>query len=148
MDLNSIMKRVDLFRGLNDSQLRQIANISTQETYERGAVIVKQGSAGDKMYIVSQGQVEVQVRDSHGNTFSAVYLGEGQVFGEMALIDQGSRSASVLAVDHGTVVYGIPSRDFTRLCETDTAIGYMMMRNIAQDLSFKLRHRDFDPSSS
>ncbi|NJL57595.1 hypothetical protein HC928_22545 [bacterium] len=37
---------------------------------------------------------------------------------------------------------------FADLCHHDTAIGYVMMRNIAQDLSFKLRHRDFDPASS
>lgn len=148
MELKDIMRRVELFRGLKDDQIQQIANISKKEVYSNSALIFSQGTAGDKMYVVGQGQVEVQVRDSGGNTYAAVYLGEGQVFGEMALIDEGTRSASVLAVEDNTVLYSIPSEDFTALCEDDTGIGYVMMRNIAQDLSFKLRHRDFDPSSS
>lgn len=148
MELKDIMRRVELFRGLKDDQIQQIANISKKEVYSNSALIFSQGTPGDKMYVVGQGQVEVQVRDSGGNTYAAVYLGEGQVFGEMALIDEGTRSASVLAVEDNTILYSIPSEDFTALCEDDTGIGYVMMRNIAQDLSFKLRHRDFDPSSS
>jgi CRP-like cAMP-binding protein len=148
MDLPTIMKRVELFRGLNEDQLGQVSDISRQEVFDKGAVIVTQGATGDRMYIVSQGQVEVQIRTAEGNTFPAIYLGEGQVFGEMALIDEGKRSASVVAVGDNTVLYSIPSESFTDLCLTDTGIGYVMMRNLAQDLSFKLRHRDFDPSSS
>ena len=59
-----------------------------------------------------------------------------------------TRSASVIGVDDETVVYGIPNDRFTALCVSDPEIGYIMMRNIAQDLSFKLRHRDFDPSDT
>lgn len=148
MDISSILKRAELFRSLDDAQLDRIAQIAHEERYEGEALIFDQGSIGDRMYIVARGQVEVRVRDSLGETYAAVYLGEGQVFGEMALIDEGRRSAAVLAVEDGTLLYSIPSADFARLCTTDTAIGYLMMRNIAQDLSFKLRHRDFDPSSS
>ena len=65
----------------------------------------------------------------------------------MALLDQGARSASVIAIEDGTTVYGISSQDFMNLCKTDTAIGYVMMRNMALDLSFKLRHKNLDPSA-
>lgn len=146
MKLLDIMKRVELFRGLDEAQLERIADLSTQETYTQEAKIFNQGDSGDKMYIISDGQVEVRVRGSDGSSRAAVYLGIGQVFGEMALIDSGPRSAGVFAVDDTTVIYSIPTDDFTELCRTDTGIGYIMMRNIAQDLSFKLRHRDFDPS--
>ena len=148
MELVTIMKRVELFRGLNDAQLARLGDISQHLRYEPGETIFEQGDTGDRMYIIASGQVEVRVRDVQGESRAAVYLGTGQVFGEMALIDDGRRSASVIAVDAGTAVYSIPNADFTHLCQTDTAIGYMMMRNLAQDLSFKLRHRDFDPSKA
>ncbi len=148
MQISEIMRQVELFRGLSELQLGQIEAISSEQHFENGAMIFEQGSRGDGMYIVCDGQVEVQVRDNSGATFAAVYLGSGQVFGEMALVDESTRSASVLAVGEDTVVIAIPSVDFTALCQRDNAIGYVMMRNIAQDLSFKLRHRDFDPSSS
>lgn len=148
MDILHIMKRVELFRGLDDSQLHQISNISKREVYRRGETICVQGEPGDRMFIISKGEVEIVVRDAKGHTYSALFLGQGQVVGEMALIDQGTRSATVLASDDETTVYSIPNNAFTRLCETDTQIGYLMMRNLAQDLSFKLRHRDFDPSDT
>ena len=71
-----------------------------------------------------------------------VSLGQGQVFGEMALVDRGTRSATVRSVDDGTIINSISQDDFTSLCEKNTAIGYVVMRNIAADLSFKLRHRN------
>ncbi|MFN8375770.1 MAG: cyclic nucleotide-binding domain-containing protein [Anaerolineae bacterium] len=141
-DLTQVMRRVELFRGLSQEQLKRIAGISQREVYQRGQTICVQGSPGDKIYIISHGQVEVVVQDSSGAAVPVVYLGTGQVVGEMALIDEGKRSASVLGADDDTIVYSIPHQDFRQLCATDTGIGYVMMRNLAQDLSFKLRHRD------
>ena len=77
-----------------------------------------------------------------------VYLGAGQVVGEMTLVDSGRRSASVISAEEGTIVYSIPNDVFSRLCETDTGIGYMIMRNIAQDMSFKLRHHDYEAADN
>ncbi len=148
MDLQTLMKQVELFKGLTNEQLNLLSSICQHETYPNGALIFAQGDSGDKMYLIADGQVEVRVQTSSGDTYPALYLGRGQVFGEMALIDSGRRSATVIAVDDETSVYSLPTDAFTTLCRENTAIGYVMMRNIAQDLSFKLRHRDYDPSKS
>jgi CRP-like cAMP-binding protein len=140
------MKRVDLFRGMNDSQLELLSQICHESSFDAQQAIITQGETGDCMYIISAGQVEILVQDSDGATYSALYLGEGQVFGEMALLDEGKRSATIRATHDDTVVYSIPRDDFNALCEKNTGIGYIMMRNLAQDLSFKLRHHDFNPS--
>jgi CRP-like cAMP-binding protein len=147
MELTQILKGIELFRGLDSDQFARIAEISHQENYATDDKIVEQGSTGDKMYVIADGQVEVRVDDGHGGYHSTVYLGRGQIFGEMALLDQGQRSATVVACEDGTVVYGISNHDFNTLCMADTAIGYIMMRNLAIDLSFKLRHQNLDPSS-
>lgn len=146
MELVQILRGVDLCQGLNAAQLERLASISQRETYDADNVIINQGSSGDKMYIVADGQVEVRFEDAEGGDHTALYLGSGQIFGEMALLDQGQRSASILAVQSGTEVYAISSKDFLALCSTDTAIGYVMMRNMALDLSFKLRHKNLNPS--
>lgn len=148
MQLIEIMRHVELFRGLSEEQLKSVGEISTKETFPIGEVIFKQGSEGDKMYIIAKGQVEVKIQKSDGTTQIPVFLGTGQVFGEMALIDKARRSATLAAAEKETIVYSIPTDKFTELCESNTAIGYVMMRNIAQDLSFKLRHRDTDLSQS
>jgi CRP/FNR family transcriptional regulator, cyclic AMP receptor protein len=146
--LTEVMRGVELFRGLSPEQLARLALISRRETYKEGETVFAQDSIGDKMYIVVQGQVAIVVRGSSGEDYPALYLGEGQVFGEMALVDDGKRSATVRGAQENTVVYAIPNTDFTALCRTDTGIGYVMMRNIAQDLSFKLRHRVMDSATS
>lgn len=145
-DIIQIMKQVELFRGLTDPQLTQLAQIVQKEQFPASAVIFSQDTPADKMYIVREGQVEIRVHDGDGHGWAAIYLGLGQVFGEMALVDEGARSASVVAVEDQTVVYSILNTDFTELCQSDTGIGYILMRNIAQDMSFKLRHRQLDPS--
>jgi CRP/FNR family transcriptional regulator, cyclic AMP receptor protein len=145
-DSIQLIQEVELLRGLNDAQMARLAEIIRTEVYPAGTTIFLQDTPGDKMYIVRDGQVEIRVNDQDGHGHAAIYLGRGQVFGEMALVDEGTRSATVVAVEDGTVVYSILSADFTALCESDTGIGYILMRNIAQDMSFKLRHRQLDPS--
>jgi CRP-like cAMP-binding protein len=60
----------------------------------------------------------------------------------MSLVDQGPRSASVRAIQEPTVVQVIRHDDFLDLCQRNTHIGYVVMFNMAADLSFKLRHRN------
>jgi len=146
-DLLKLLKAVELFIGLDDKQLQRLIDISTEKTFKAGEVIFNQGSEGDKLYLLRQGQVEVRVETEGGQSRSQIYLGQGQIFGEMALIDYGRRSATVRAITNGTVVDVIDRDAFTRLCNEDNAIGYIVMRNMAVDLSFKLRHRNLDPNA-
>ena len=95
-ELLQILKGVELFRDLSEDQLDQISKISKKEAYSKGETICKQGDPGDAMYVISSGQVEINVRDNNGNAYSALYLGAGQLVGEMALVDEGTRSASVI----------------------------------------------------
>ena len=141
-EVKKLLKLVSLFRGLDDRQVEQVAEITQPETYGADETIFDQGNTGDKMYVIQDGQVEIQVKDNAGLLNSVLILGQGQVFGEMALLDSGERSASVIALQPNTVVYGISGNEFTALCEADAAIGYIMMRNIALDLSFKIRHQN------
>lgn len=136
-----ILKAIHLFRGLDSEQIVRVQQIMSTESYSTGNVIFEQGSPGEKMYIIGAGLVVVQVAGLKGKT--QLYLGIGQIVGEMALVDQGNRSATVIAANDQTTVYGIHKDDFDYLCSHDTHIGYVMMRNLAQDLSFKLRHQNF-----
>jgi CRP-like cAMP-binding protein len=93
------------------------------------------------MYIVAKGSVEVFIQGL-SDSRSLVVLGKGQVIGEMALIDQGYRSASVRATREGAELYLIESEAFYKLCEEKNHIGFIVMRNLAIDIAFKLRHRN------
>ena len=145
MSLIDLLKTVSLFNGLSDHQLQRLIDISAEEIFDDEDIIIEQGAEGDKLYFISEGQVEILVRrrPTEPNR-SQVYLGRGQIFGEMALIDMGKRSATVRCSQDHTVLHVIDSDDFSDLCSSDTAIGYIIMRNMAIDLSFKLRHRNLD----
>jgi CRP/FNR family transcriptional regulator, cyclic AMP receptor protein len=148
MNIVNVLQQVELFRGLSSEQLNEVGNIAQEELFPLGAVICRQGDRADKLYIISTGQVEISVSAQNGHVEPVVYLGAGQVVGEMTLVDAGRRSASVISAEDNTHVYSIPNEAFTQLCEMDTKIGYVIMRNIAQDMSFKLRHHDYEAADS
>lgn len=135
------LKHNELFRGIEEAGLSQIADLAEAITYHEGDVIFQQGDTGDAVYLIHTGQIEVQVQNEHTTT-SAVYLGAGQTVGEMALVDQATRSATIIAVDEPTQLFRLNINALVELCQTEARIGYTLMRNIAQDLSFKLRHSD------
>jgi CRP-like cAMP-binding protein len=130
-----------MFSNLNEDELQQVANICVEKRAAEGELILQQDTTGTEMYIVAEGSMDVFV-ETGDEIHSLVVLGKGQVIGEMALIDQGHRSASVRAMKNGATLYLIESKQFFELCNTNHRIGFIVMRNLAIDIAFKLRHRN------
>jgi CRP-like cAMP-binding protein len=141
MAITTLLKRVQLFRGLNSAELEQVAAICQHIELQPGEVIIEQNTTGKEMYIIANGSVDVFVQGLD-NARGLVMLGKAQVIGEMALIDQGYRSASVKATEEGASLYLIEHDAFYALCNEQNHIGFMVMRNLAIDVAFKLRHRN------
>jgi CRP-like cAMP-binding protein len=139
MSLTSLLKRSAIFAGLSDSEAEAVAAICQKQVYEPGSIIIQQGDTGDELFVIEDGQVEIVLMGTMPER-QVVVLGKGQVLGEMSLLDFGYRSATARATEE-TTVQVIKEADFTSLCEHDHRIGYIVMRNLAADLSFKLRHR-------
>ena len=144
-EIKDFLKSIEMFIGLTDDMLDQVAGFCQLETYDSGQVIVERNSPADDFYLIREGTVEIlatvdaQKDDSRKGV--VVTLGKGQSFGEMSLIDSGSRSATVVAATPVSL-YAVSCAKFRNLCETNTDVGYNVMRNIATDLSFKLRYRN------
>lgn len=142
MNIKEILRGVELFDGLSSSELDQVLKLCQERQFSENEVIATQNTPGTEVYIIQQGFVEVSVTGrSSGASKVIVNLGQGQTVGEMSLIDQGPRSATVRAITSPTVLQVITQKDFENLCEENTRIGYVVMRNIAADLSFRLRQR-------
>ncbi|MFC1959613.1 cyclic nucleotide-binding domain-containing protein [Chloroflexota bacterium] len=147
MELIDLLKGVELFAGLNTAQLQRLTEISKLVEYKDGDIIFERGAPGDALYIIRDGQVAVILTEGRTDARGVIYLGMGQIFGEMALIDRGERSATIQCGSAKVAIAVIRREDFETLCASDTAIGYVVMRNIANDISFKLRHRNMEPKS-
>lgn len=139
MSLSHLFKSAALFSGLSDSELEAIAEICQEKHYPAGSVIIQQGETGDEFFFIQEGQVDIVLMGPKPER-PVVVLGKGQIIGEMSLLDYGYRSATARATEP-TVCQVIKQDDFTALCERDHHIGYVVMRNLAADISFKLRHR-------
>ena len=144
------LRRVEVLIGLTDEQLARVAAICQKKKYKVNDVIVREREPSSEIYVIDTGNCQVDLPGRHitAETLAApgpqsvISLGHGQIFGEMALIDSGLRSATVRCTSDGTELWVIRRDDFIQLCEQDTDIGYKVMRNLAADLSFKLRHRN------
>lgn len=141
MSIANLLKRVQLFANLQPDELEALAAICQETVIQASETILSQNTTGNEMYIVAQGSVEVFIQGLEDSR-SLVVLGKGQVFGEMALIDQGYRSASVRTTREGATLYLIESDAFYKLCDENYHIGFVVMRNLAIDIAFKLRHRN------
>lgn len=137
-----VLGRVDLFKGLGPDDLIQVARICSARSFAAGEVIFEEDSEGDELYIIHRGSVQVVVwiRSADGESRQTVIntLWEGRSFGEMVLIGGGTRSATIRCAEECLLLM-INRYDFDRLCEGNPQIGYRVMRNIAEDLVYKMR---------
>jgi CRP-like cAMP-binding protein len=146
-EIRKFLKRLDMFNELSDEELSKVAALCTTASYQAGDNILNIKDPADNFFLIRSGMVQIitnpDVLETKPELIDSlvVTLGEGQCFGEMGLVDRGARSATVRAgVD--TEVYAISSDRFLALCNEDTHLGFLVMRNIAADLSFKLRYRN------
>lgn len=148
MAVTNILRQADIFYEFTNTQLELVASICEEKTYQVGAVIFAENTPGDELYVIADGEVEIQVDpalvgrgDSHGPQTIAT-LRRGQSFGEVALVDQGVRSAAARCAKHNTRLLIIPRDKLMLLCDTYPQLGYRLMRNLAADLAMKIRNTD------
>ncbi|RLC84704.1 MAG: cyclic nucleotide-binding domain-containing protein [Chloroflexi bacterium] len=147
----NILRRTDIFYDLTEPQLEMVASLCSEVTPKAGEIIFEENSTGDELYVIASGEVDILVdpalvqpvttgRPSRPLTIAT--LRRGQTFGEIALVDQGLRSASARCASKKARLLVIPRDRLIKLCDTYPDLGYRLMRNIAADLAFKIRGTD------
>lgn len=123
-----VLGRVPLFNHLNQRELGQIARLFKERRFAAGETVVQEGSGGAAFFLIESGEAAVSLRGRHRAT-----LGPGDYFGELALIDQGARSATVTART-ALVCYGATFWDFGPLVQGDGVIGWKLMQALVERL--------------
>ena len=143
-DKIEFLKKVVLFEGVSDKALGKITGIMHEKKYPGGETVFNEGQEGKLLYIVKSGEVAIIKGDK---TISR--LGEGQFFGEMALLEEIPRTATVKAVKDSELILMYKVK-FDELLADYPSAGVKVVRNLATMLSARVRqaHDDILPGGS
>lgn len=122
------IEQVQLFDGLNQKQTQLIANLLKQRHFKKGETIIMEGSGGATFYLIKSGRVTVSRKG-----INLASLGPGEHFGEIALIDNGPRSATVTA-ETDLVCYVLTYWEFRPLVEKNGTLGWKLLQALAKRL--------------
>jgi len=142
------LKQSDIFYQFTQTQLELVANLCQEKTFGPGEIIFEENNNSKELYIVIQGDVDILVNpgiiSTQGSAEKVVItvLRRGQSFGEIALVDEGLRSATAQARSKGATLLVIQRDKLIMLCETYPQLGYRLMYNVAADLAMKIRNSD------
>ena len=122
-----------LFRELSRAELGALRQVVREQKYSPGQEIFKEGDKGDGVYLVKEGLVEIAGRVSQAARLVFSVVSPGDIFGEMAVIENQPRSASAVARQE-TAVYFIPRAEMLALVEHSPALALALLREISHRL--------------
>ena len=127
----SVLKSVEIFSGLSDVELAALEESSIRRSYPKNTVIINENDVADSLYVIESGKVKVYCSDKNGKEFIMNTLGGGDYFGELALLDDDRRSASVRTMEKADfcIIY---KQDFNQVLDMHPNIAKTLIRNITR----------------
>ena len=133
MSTVDVLRQVWLFAGLDEQQLDAVSSLTFQKTFEPGELIVEEGRTGNGLYAIISGNVEAVKAPGTEQERTVNRLGTGEVFGEMALLGEWPRTATVRAIDEVECL-GIDRWVFLTQLERHPQVGIKLLQVLAQKL--------------
>lgn len=128
------LQQVPLFSDLTTREVRQIARLFKERRFAEGEAVIKEGSGGAAFFVIESGEAGVFIGGKKKATLKA-----SDYFGEIALIDEGPRMASIIASTE-LVCYGLTYWDFRPLVEANGVIGWKLLQRMAKMLRDAREH--------
>src|SRR5512147_1547697 len=129
----AVLKAVPLFSSFPEEQLRMLASVVTRRSTPRSTTVLAAGDLTDSLYIILSGRLKVMMSDAEGKEVILSILGPGEFFGEMGLIDDSPRSASVVAIESCELL-SITKRDFKKCLADNFEMSMAVMRGLVRRL--------------
>lgn len=133
-DKLTILQRTPLFRALNRRQIEQVGKRFVERAYAAGDKIVTQGKGGEGFFVIMEGRVEVVREQADGTQIALHPLETGDFFGEMALLTERMRTASVMATEP-TCCLVLTQWDFLGLLREDAEMAVTVLQELAARFS-------------
>lgn len=128
-----MLKNIPLFSCLSESDLADIEKVAVRKTFPKNTILLSEGDSTDALYVICEGKVKVTIDDNEGKEIILSMLGPGEYFGEMALLDDEPRSASITTKET-TQMLIISKNDFM-----DILSSKQFAFNLLKDLTKRLR---------
>ena len=141
-DVVDSMRAVPLFSRVGEADLENIAVLLIERRYPKNSVVVEEGMHGEYMYVIRSGRVKVTKASDDGREKIMDFLESGAFFGEMALLDQAPRSASVCTLEP-SVLAALSRRDFIGLLRSSSDLAL----SLVQEMTRRLRETDEQATS-
>jgi CRP/FNR family cyclic AMP-dependent transcriptional regulator len=129
----AVLKAVPLFVSFPEDQLRMLSMVVTRKSAPRSTTIMAGGDPTDSLYIVLSGRLKVMMSDAEGKEVILSILGPGEFFGEMGLIDDEPRSATVVTIEPCELL-SIAKRDFKKCLAESFEMSTAVMRSLVKRL--------------
>jgi CRP/FNR family transcriptional regulator, cyclic AMP receptor protein len=130
-EIAQFLDKVSLFNGLNSRQLEHLAKQVIGRNYEAGQTIVIQGSGGEGFFVVQSGNAEAVLERADGSKSVVNTFGPTSYFGELALLDDGPRTASVIATEP-TRCLVLTRWDFLATLRGDSEMSILILQELAR----------------
>ena len=137
-DIVDVLKRIQIFDGLSNRELRNFARISYQRTYAENETIVIEGQDSAGMYVILDGTVKVTRKVEDGTTITLKTLEDGTFFGDVGLLDNAPRTATVTAIRSSRII-GFFRPELLTLIESDPKLASKVIFVLAKVLASRLR---------
>jgi len=132
------LKGSSLFLDIDGRELAALAPLFQERMLGEGATVFVEQMPGESLYLICEGTVRITKMLAEGEEQILVILGPEDVFGEMAVLDGGPRSATARVAERARLL-AIKKKDFEGLCASQPELGMKLMRNIVRLLSQRIR---------
>jgi CRP/FNR family transcriptional regulator, cyclic AMP receptor protein len=129
----AFLRRVPLLSSLTENQIETLAAASTRRAFPKGRMIVAEGEPSQSLYVLLSGRAKVQRSDSEGKEVILAVLTSGEFFGEMSLIDDAPRSASVITIESCDFI-AIQKDTFKQMLQHSPEMSQLVMKALVKRL--------------
>ncbi len=137
-DIVEVLKEVSIFEELTRREIHNIARIAYPRDYNEGEVVIHEGEAAAGMYIIMDGEVEVTKKSEDGIIIQLATFGDGTFFGDVGLLDNAPRTATVTATRDSRII-GFFRPELLKLMDFAPKLASKVIFKLAQVLAARLR---------